>query len=643
MKQFTKAFLEALSKDPVSILNGMSEDEIAAFLQKAQHEYFHTGKPLVSDQLYDLVKDFLEDKNPRHPVLKYIGAVVDKSDERKEKLPYFMASLDKIKTDDKVLEKWISSHPGQCVVSDKLDGNSALLYWKGCQLKLYTRGNGEEGQNISHLLSYVKGLPQFKGKEEVAVRGELVMSKKDFETVKDKGANARNMVAGIINAKKPDLSLAQLVQFVAYEVIQPKLQPSEQYKFLKEKGFKYAHNSVVFKVTMDELSNTLVERRSKGEFEIDGIVVAHDKIYKRVNENPTHAFAFKSVHTMEKAEVVVTHVEWNMSKDGYLIPVVNFNDVRLAGVVIKRAHGFNGKFIKDNVIGPGSRIIIMRSGDVIPYILEIITPSISGHPQMPDVEYEWSKSKVDILVTRSEDNDELKFKNIEYFFTKVDVKGLGPGNVKKMYDSGLKSVKAIFTASITDLLRVDGFKDKTAAKLFDALQTSRKQLECVTIMDASNIFGRGIGGKKIELITKAIPDIMSKRFIPTIDELVKIKGIEHTTAEQFVTNLPRFFEFVDANDLLCSKQEEKLKKEDSTVLPLDLLNKKFVFTGFRNPELEAHIKARGGDVSGTVSGNTFMVVKKDTESGTSKLLKAEKLGIKVVNLSDFLKEYGPSK
>lgn len=633
MKILSKALLASLKKDPIETLGKLSDDDIAFVIQKANYEYFNTDHPIISDQLYDVIKEYLQDKNPNHPILKSTGAAVG-DDVRKEALPYFLGSLDKIKTDDKVLSKWITSHAGSYVLSDKLDGNSALLVWKDCQLKLYSRGDGSVGQNISHLLSFIRHVPHFKGKEEVAVRGEIIISKKDFETVKSQGANARNMVAGLLNAKIPDLKIAALSQFVAYEVISPKLSPGEQYKKLTDMGFKTAHSIILPEINLDILSNTLMARRDVSEFEIDGIVVSHNKVYKRVRENPSYAFAFKSVHTMQKAEVTVTHVEWNMSKDGYLIPVVNFQDVRLAGVVIKRAHGFNGKFIKDNVIGPGSRITIMRSGDVIPYILDVLSPSETGAPQMPDVDFEWSKSKVDIVIATKEESSELKYKNLEYFFSKIDVKGLGPGNVKKMYDSGLTSVRDIFRASKQDLLKVASFKDKTAENLLAALKEAKSKLTCIRIMDASNAFGRGIGSKKIQLILDHFPSVIQTRMVPSLDELVHIKGIEKTTAEQFIDRLPRVFEFIDDNELLCGEPQESQHVEH-----LDLLGQKIVFTGFRDSKLEAHIKSRGGDVSSGVSKHTTLVIKKDTEENSTKIQKAKLLGIRIVNLSDFKKDY----
>jgi DNA ligase (NAD+) len=640
MVNITKTLLNKLKKNPSEVLKNLSEDDIAKIIQKANYSYYNTSEPLMSDTLFDIVKEYLENLNPNHPVLKAIGHQVEYG--KKEKLPYFLGSLNKIKTDEKLIDKFKKEHTGSYIVSDKLDGNSALLYITNNSMKLFSRGDGIEGQNITHLLPFIQlrfKLEETKSKEkEICIRGELIISKKDFETVKDKFANARNLVAGLVNSKIPDTNIAKLVQFVAYELITPKVEPVRQYAFIECLGFKTAFHvkKAEEQLTANTLSQILVERREVSEFEIDGIVVAHNAIYNRVKGNPSHAFAFKSVSTMQKAEVTVTSVEWNMSKDGYFVPVIIFNPVSLAGVTIRRANGFNGKYIWDNKIGPGSKIIIMRSGDVIPYVTDILSYSETGQPQMPEMKYEWTKSGVDIKVVESSksESDELKLKNLVYFFEKIDVKGLSKGNIKKIFNAGFKDVKSIFNASIQDLLKVEGFKDKTAEKLVSAIKDKKDNLDCIVVMDASNTLGRGIGYKKIELVLEKFPNIISNRYIPTLSELLSIKGIEKTTAEVLTLNLPKYFEFLDLNNLTCIaplKESGNISKEFADM--------KFVFTGFRNDVLEKYITERGGVVSSTVSKSTTAVICKSVDDESTKVKKAESLGIKIMTIEDFQKIY----
>jgi len=650
----TKKFLKELAKDANGVLKGMDNSEIAQLIQEANHAYYNTKTALMSDAIYDVVVDYLKTVDKNNPVLKEVGAGIAKDDKRKEKLPFYMGSLDKIKGD---VSKFVKQFPGKYVVSDKLDGNSALVYVDDAGImKIYSRGNGTEGQNITHISKYIQKLPSklekhVKG-QRLAVRGELIISKEDFEKVKHKGANARNMVAGAINAKLPDLEILGCVQFIGYEMMYPEgLTMSEQIEKMKCMGFSVVHNRAIEVTNMKEetLSSILVERRHKSPFEIDGIVVFHDGVAhkRKVGENPDYAFAFKSVQTLDKAETTVTRVEWNMSKDGYMIPVVNFTPVSLEGVVIQRASAFNAKYIHDHKLGPGSRIVIMRSGFVIPYIAEVLSVSETGEPQMPDVDYKWSVTGVDIIVSKEVGSSEMIFKNLEYFFNKIDVKGLSSGTLKKLFEAGYKTVKAVFEITVDEIKKIDGFKDKSAGKLYESLQTRRNELlkggknTCTLLLDASNTLGRGIGGKKLELVLEHIPKMIVERYIPSISELVAIKGIEKKTAEILVGNLNDAYKFLDENGFGMCFVDNTSSPVKQTVSPgkMKLVDEVVVFTGVRSKDAEAFIEANGGKVASGVSKKTTLLIAKDPNGSSNSIVKAREFDVKIISLDDFVKKY----
>jgi len=658
----TKKFIGDLLKDVSGVIGRMEITDVAKLIHEANHAYYNTEKPLFSDAIYDVIYTILKIKDPNNPVLKEVGAGVANNDKRKETLPFYMGSLDKVKTDDEgALKKFSKNFPGPYVMSDKLDGNSALVYVDKGVLKIYSRGNGNIGQNITSIAPYIQNLPKHLVDDsrnekdgKLAVRGELIISKEDFEKVKSKGANARNMVAGAINAKIPDLEVLSFVQFVAYEMLHPDgLKMSEQIEKMKCLGFTCVHHKPMLSKNFsgENLSTFLLERRTKSPFEIDGVVVFDDgRVHERKrNENPDYAFAFKSMQTLDKAETTVTRIEWNMSKDGYLIPVVNFTPVALEGVVIQRASAFNGKFIKDHKLGPGSRVIIMRSGFVIPYIAEVLSPSETGEPQMPNLEYKWSNSGVDVIATTDSGptNEQLILKNMEYFFNKIDVKGLSTATVKKLFDAGYRTPKAVFEASIEDIKKIEGFKDKSATNLVASLQARSKELmrgsECTLLMDASNTLGRGIGMKKLELVLEHIPNMVADQYIPSVAELVTIKGIEQKTAQLLVSHLPACFEFLRINGFeVCLKASSV----DGISVPPTFKGSKLdgevvVFTGVRSKDAEAFIDANGGKVSSTVSKKTTLVIAKDINGDSNTLKKARDMNIPVMSLEGFMKKYMP--
>lgn len=645
--KINKTFINHLNNAPIDILKTLTVDEIVALIQKANHEYYNKGKPLFNDQIFDLIKEYLTDINPLHPVLKNVGATVAQSG--KVTLPFYMGSLDKIKNDEIVLLNWKHKFAGDYVVSDKLDGNSALLVFDNGSFSLYSRGDGLKGQNISHLLPFLKhrlNMDAFKKHGTyIAIRGEIIISKKDFASIADKGANARNTVAGLINAKIPDLYVASLAVFVSYEVVFPALSPHEQMKYMKDLlGAQTVYNTLLNSkdFTMDTLSNVLDKRRLESPYEIDGIVVTHNAIYKRLDENPGHSFAFKSILTMEKAEVTVTKVEWNMSKDGIFVPVVQFTPVSLDGVTITRAHGFNGKYIRDNGIAPGATIVIMRSGAVIPYIVETLVKAQT--PQMPDTDYIWSASGVDVMLDKNTDNekstDALRMQNVIYFFEKIDVHGLSSGIVARLYQHGYKTVGQILDVTKEELMTVEGFKETLANKIHATIASRKKNLEAYAVMDASNVLGRGIGFRKIKLICDTYPAILQSRHIPTITELTSIKGIEVKTANTFISNLPALFHFVDSNKITLSASNEHTSTGVSPSAVLRVVGKSFVFSGVRDKALESFITGNGGTVASTVSSKTSIVIVKDTDAESSKVTKAKLLKIPIMLLVDFKNELG---
>jgi DNA ligase (NAD+) len=653
MIKINKTLINNIIKDPISVLKSLKTDDIVVLIQKANQKYYNNDAPLFSDQIYDLIKEYLAEIIPNHPVLQNIGTSIDAK--KKVCLPFFMGSLDKIKNDEKILMNWHKQYPGPYVISDKLDGNSGLLTYnsKTNELFLFTRGDGKEGQNISHILPFLNtklNINTFQNISaslncNIAIRGEIIISKAHYESIANKGANARNTVAGLLNSKIPDLQIAKLTSFVGYEVIEPIMSPLEQMKFIRDQikmecVYSIDINNEDF--NLNTLSNKLTERRKHSPYEIDGIVVVQNKIYSRVNGNPNHAFAFKSILTMDKAEVTVTKVEWNMSKDGIYIPVVHFTPVALDGVIITKAHGFNGKYIQDNSIGPGAIILVMRSGAVIPYIIETLIKA--DKPQMPDSSYIWNKSGVNIMINLNTSDNEissnnLKYKNIAYFFDKIDVKGLSEGIITKIVNKGFNTVGQIFDISKEQLLTIDGFQDTLADKIHKALQERKKSIDAYLILDASNVMGRGIGYKKIKLICDVFPKILLERYIPLITELVAIKGIEKTTAEQFIQNLPKMFQFVDENNLstIVASQTSQTNVSSSTE-DERIKDKTFIFTGVRDKEVETFILKHGGIIGSNVSSKTHMLIVKSLDIDSSKTKKAKELNIKIMTLQDFKNE-----
>lgn len=632
MFKITKKNISKLITDPVGTLKTLTDDNVVRIIQKANQAYHSDAKPIFSDEIYEIIKEELVRRLPEHPILSHIGSSVVHGE--KFKLPYHMGSMNKIKSDNAdAINKFSNTYPGNYIITDKLDGFSALLTFKNkSKEKLYSRGDGDEGQDISHILSFINGIPS-SVTNNIVVRGELVISKANFSN--DDGKNPLNVVAGMGNAKTPNLDVAGRTDFVAHELIIPELKPSQQMTYLKKLGFNTVYSKSLTNINSEILSNILMDRRKHSPYNIDGIVVTHDAIHDRpIKGNPLYSFAFKSVLTTEKAEVIVTEVEWDISKDGYYHPVVTFDGVKLDGAVISRATGYNGKFIKDGKIGPGARIIITRSGSVIPKILEVIKPAEKW--AKPSGEWKWSGTNVDIVSTHAE-SAEIIYKNYEYFFRTLAITGLGPATILKIYKGGLDTVGSLLHADLSTLLSVLG--PKTASKLFDAFQ--KYDFKPALIMKASNKIGRGFGETKLIPILNIFPNIITQRYIPSVEELVALNGIESKTAEKFVNNLPDFFTFIDDNEISFtiddSEENSTSKAKDTVTHNENYKGQKIVFSGVRDKVLEDIIVKNGGSVTTAVSKNTTLVVAKDVNEKTGKINKARNLGVPIMSLSDFRK------
>lgn len=608
----------------------LKTEQIVDLLLKADNEYYNIGEPSLSDNEYDEIRDYLKTIDKKNEYFKKIGAEILNN---KIKLPYFLGSQDKIKDDEKILNKWLNKYdnPSSYIISEKLDGISCLITYNKSIIKLYTRGNGIYGQDITQFKDYIKGIQPLKDKN-IALRGELIINKNNWSKISDKGSNARNVVAGIINSKTLNKELLQYVEFVVYDVIEPRLKIEDSLKYAKELKFNIVNYIIEPKLSIELLYDLLKKWKDTSKYEIDGLVVIHNNIYKiKTGENPKYSFAFKSLKMQQDIEVIVTDIEWNISKDKYLKPIVKFDEIQLNGVKIKKATGFNADYIVKNKIGIGSKIKIIRSGDVIPYIKEIITFT---KPLLPSVPYKW-KGK-DIILDSENKNRDQDIKNYNYFMKALNIKGIGEGIITKLYDNSYDTLEKIINIKKEELLNIEGFKDKSSDNLIKSLNEI-KHKSCLELMNASNILGRGLGEKKLKLLFDSHPYICNnqeKALKLTVDDLKKINGLGDISAGLIISNLKLFFDFY--NTLNINKDNKKIVKDEIKINP-KYNNNIYVFSGIRNKELEKIIENSGGKISNTVSKKTTALIVKDKNENTTKIQNAIKYNIPIIIYNEFIK------
>lgn len=629
-----KTHITAFVKTGVDYLYERSGDELTCMIRVANDAYYN-NEPLMTDGEYDVLKDYVDEKYPKHAAELEVGAPITKE---KVKLPYYMGSMDKIKPDTGVIHKWVAKYTGPYVLSAKLDGISGLYTTEGTTPKLYTRGNGVEGQDISHMIPYLK-LPTEKN---ITVRGELIMSKKTFaEKYASTAANARNLVSGFSNRKTVKPDDIRSIDFVAYEVIHPSLKPSEQFSLLHSLDINTVIHEETKSVTNEHLSELLVDWRKRYDYEIDGVICTNDAIYPRKKENPKYAFAFKMVLSDQVVEAKVVDVLWAPSKDGYLKPRVRIEPVTIGGARIEYATAFNGAFVEEKQIGVGAVVRMIRSGDVIPYIMEVITPASSA--KMPDVPYVWNDTHIDVLLKDASSDPVVLQKNITGFFKGIEVDGLSSGNVKRIMDAGFSSIHDIIKMSVDDFLTVDGFKEKMANKVHSSIHSKLNSAGLAKLMSATNLFGRGMGERRIQSVLDVYPGILlsSDSSATKIKKVASIDGFALKTAAAFVDHIDDFVKFAKNNGLLKRIEEMSSVAKSADASSIDkshvLYGKSVLMTGFRNKALEEKVKAVGGKIASAVSKNTDYVVVIDMDESTGKAEKARKLGLNMLLVDDFEK------
>lgn len=621
----------------------LSKEEKATLILAAKDAYYNVGEAILTDAEYDI----LEDAAKTEGVAVKIGAEVTGG----VQLPYLAPSLDKIKT-EKDLTKWLGRYKGnkrgtnKAFISCKLDGCSLLVWCDSAgQIRLYTRGDGIKGTDVTRILPHLRHLGTGL-LPNTCIRGELIMTKALFAAkYAAKYANIRNMIAGALARKTSmDSALIGDLNFVAYEVIAQSGAPmpaAGQFSYLLGNHWKTVwHKEVPLSaISVESLSEELLDKRENYEYEIDGIVCVADGVFVRPtkeDENPDYAFAFKMELSDQKAEVLVTGVTWAVSKDGYLKPSVNYEPVELSGVICRNATGINAAFIKKGRIGVGALLEIIRSGDVIPKILRVITPAVVT--AMPTVSAHWTYNnkgdEVDLVVDTLEENEEVIATNMLYFFTKLDVDGIKEGVVAKLIAAGFNTVTAVLAMTKADWLTLEGVKDASATKLLAAVVKKVGAASLLSVMSASNLFGRGMGERKMAPIMAAYPQAL---FVPpSIEQLLAIDGVGPETAKAFLAGIAPFIAFANESPILLAKVAVPASASASASVSAMGPKKSIVMSGFRDKEFAAWCATNGIDVADSVSKTTTALIVKDKGEVTGKVEKAKKYGVAVMTMAEFM-------
>lgn len=595
---------------------------------KVARDFYYKGKPIMTDLEFDKLEAKLRELDPNNDYFKTVGTTNERGTKVKHRIP--MGSLNQVSCAAE-LRRWGGSK-ADVVASDKLDGNSIAISYdeNGDFESAATRGDGIEGLDITRHVRRMLNRPNPPIPSNIGakadIRCEAIFAKDLFVQHVTGYKNPRNYVAGQLNRAVADQTFIDHVSLVAFDAVFPgseHLSKHLLFKAMIEMDFEVVHH---FQLTVDDADDDFLEslletRKSQSPYELDGLVIEFNdpSIRKKLGFdylNPNFATKYKINVNFVETEVI--RVDWNPSKDGYMKPRVQFEPIDLAGVTINFATGFNAKFIMDNKIGPGAIIKVTRSGDVIPFIQEVIKGTEADLPENFNDKCYWSETGVDLIL--KEKPDESIIKEMVDFFTNIDAPHLKIGNVTALYEAGFTTIEKIIKMTEEEMVVVLGEK---GYKTYSGLREKLIGIDEYILAGSLPFFGRGVGRRKMKVLAEAYGDITKL----TYEQILDTAGFEEITADKIFKAIPRYVEFLnEMADYISVKKYEKVSG--------DLNGIAVCFTGVRSKELETIIEQRGGKILSSATKQMTHLVAKDPNGKSGKLNKARAAGVTILSLEE---------
>ena len=639
--------------------------ELVELLNRARRAYEQDDTEIMSnyeyDQLYDELLGLEKELNTTlasSPTVNVGYEVLSELPKERHESP--MLSLDKTKEVGR-LKEFLGDQ--KAVISWKLDGLTIVLTYRGGTLaKAVTRGNGEVGEVVTNNARVFQNLPlniPYQG--ELVLRGEAVISYKDFEKINEeigdadaKYKNPRNLCSGCVRLLNNEITAKRRVRFYAFTLVSAEgidFRNSRQYQmqWLREQGFDVVENHLVTGGTIDEEVAWFARHIEKNELPSDGLVLVYDDIaygqsLGATAKFPRDSFAFKWAD--EIRETTLREIEWSPSRTGLINPVAVFEPVELEGTTVSRASVHNISIMEELELGVGDRITVYKANMIIPQIAENLTRS--GVKDIPEVcpvcggatRIAMENETKTLYCT----NPKCQAKHVKSFTLFVsrdamNIEGLSEATLEKFIANGyVKDLTDLFHLDryAGEIKNMDGFGEKSYENLRNSINNARTTTlpRLVYSLGIPNI---GIANAKV--ICRALGNDPERVMNASAEELNEIPGVGEVIAKAYVD----YFADEEHRDVYRRLLEEvDIPKEEETADGQKFAGVNFVITGsvehFANrAEVKEEIEKRGGKVTGSVTSKTNYLINNDVNSTSSKNRKARELGIPIISEEEFLK------
>ena len=638
-------------------------NELVALLNRYATEYYTSDNPSVSDSEYDrLYRELveLETAYPEQvladsPTHRVGGKVLDGFEKYSHQYPLYSLqdafSREELDAFDARVRKEVA-HPTY-ICELKIDGLSiSLTYEKGILVAGVTRGDGSIGENITENLKRVKDIPLTLPEElDITVRGECYMPRASFDQVnqarQENGepefANPRNAAAGTLRQLDTAVVAKRNLATFLYQEASPSTRDSQEkgLKYLEQLGFVVNPKRILAE-NIDEIWNFIQEvgqERENLPYDIDGVVIKVNDLASQEElgftvKAPKWAVAYK--FPAEEKEAQLLSVDWTVGRTGVVTPTANLTPVQLAGTTVSRATLHNVDYIAEKDIRKDDTVIVYKAGDIIPAVLRVVESKRVSEEKL-DIPTNCPSCNSDLL--HFEDEVALRCINprcpaqimegLIHFASRdaMNITGFGPSIVEKLFAANLvKDVADIYRLQEEDFLLLEGVKEKSAAKLYQAIQASKENSA------EKLLFGLGIrhvGSKASQLLLQYFHSI-ENLYQADSEEVASIESLGGVIAKSLQT----YFATEGSEILLRELKETRVNldyKGQTVVADAALSGLTVVLTGklerLKRSEAKSKLESLGAKVTGSVSKKTDLVVV-GADAG-SKLQKAQELGIQV--------------